>query len=107
MGAVHALKVLLQETTAGDERFYGLVVSGALLWRGSLLPLVVGAAEGCDLLILIFRFKWQWKDRSLVALGSSYGLGSVLLFQIAAEELLEPFALGIAQHVFRRAFFFH
>ncbi|AEA71431.1 Hypothetical protein PSEBR_m1570 [Pseudomonas brassicacearum subsp. brassicacearum NFM421] len=40
------------------------------LWRGSLLPLgwvVVGAAEGYDLLIWIFRLilNWLWKDCSL------------------------------------------
>ncbi len=29
------------------------------------------------------------------------------LLQIATEELLEPFALRVAQYVFRRAFFFH
>ncbi|OAB52136.1 hypothetical protein APS14_24225 [Pseudomonas thivervalensis] len=54
-----------------DEAWLGL-----LLWRGSLLPLdSVGAGEACDLLILIFcsRLNCQWKDRSLVALVSSYG----------------------------------
>ena len=41
--------------------------------RGSLLPLgTVGAGEACDLLIFRLRFKCLWKDRSLVALGSSY-----------------------------------
>ncbi len=34
---------------------------------------VVGAAEGCDLLIFRLRLKCQGKDRSLVALDSSYG----------------------------------
>jgi len=36
---------------------------------------VVGAAEGCDLLIWIFRLilNWLWKDRSLALLDSSYG----------------------------------
>ncbi len=41
-----------------------------------MLPLgSVGAGEACDLLILIFRSRLncQWKDRSLVALVSSYG----------------------------------
>ena len=39
-----------------------------------MLPTGVGAAEGCDLLILIFRLglKCLGKDRSLVALDSSY-----------------------------------
>ncbi|CAI8729458.1 hypothetical protein EMIT043CA1_220043 [Pseudomonas brassicacearum] len=41
------------------------------MWRGSLLPLGVGAAEGCDLLIFRLRLKWLGKDRSLVALDSS------------------------------------
>jgi hypothetical protein len=36
--------------------------------------IIVGAAEGCDLLILVFclKIKWQGEDRSLVALDSSY-----------------------------------
>ena len=33
----------------------------------------VGAAEGCDLLIFHLGLKRPWKDRSLVALVSSYG----------------------------------
>ena len=38
------------------------------------LPLKVGAGGACDLLILLLIFKWGWKDRSLVSLGSSYKL---------------------------------
>ena len=51
-------------------------------WRGSLLPRgSVGAGEACDLLTLIFRsgLNWLWKDRSLVALDSSYTAPTQLL----------------------------
>ncbi len=41
-------------------------------WRGSLLPLGVGAAEGCDLLIVHFRLHCLRQDRSLATLDSSY-----------------------------------
>ena len=50
-------------------------ISRMPLWQGAKLALdSVGAGEACDLLILILRsrLKGQWKDRSLVALVSSY-----------------------------------
>ncbi|SDA85374.1 hypothetical protein SAMN03159443_03724 [Pseudomonas sp. NFACC15-1] len=40
----------------------------------------VGAAEGCDLLIFCLGFKCFWKDRSLVALDSSYRGRQLLSF---------------------------
>ncbi|WP_230153137.1 hypothetical protein, partial [Pseudomonas brassicacearum] len=57
-----------------QEMGFGARVSGEPMWRGSLLPLdfTVGAAEGCDLLIFRLKFKCLGKDRSLVALDSSY-----------------------------------
>jgi hypothetical protein len=47
---------------------------GYFLFDKSLLPPCVGAGEACDLLILIFRLRLNClgKDRSLVALDSSY-----------------------------------
>ncbi|WP_223484059.1 hypothetical protein [Pseudomonas sp. A-RE-19] len=38
----------------------------------------VGAAEGCDLLILIFTMSAEEQDQKIAAFGSSYGGSSLL-----------------------------
>jgi hypothetical protein len=86
------------------------IVASALLWRGSLLPLGCEAAlwiwmahcrGGCassESKLPRHKKRFVTKTRSQMCRG---------LFQVATEKLLEPFAGGIAQHVFRRAFLFH
>ena len=63
----------------------------------------VGAAEGCDLLILIFRlrFKCLGKDRSLVALDSSYTAPTRLLhgsYTAPTRLLQRQLAAQFGQH---------
>ncbi len=51
---------------------------------------VVGAAEGCDLLIFHLRLKCLGKDRSLASLGSSYNSQLIWIMTCYIRYTIRP-----------------